>query len=107
MQAMGAPVLSHLDPDMMKALDEVRERLGRAFLAADGAFSLAVSGTGTSGMEAAVANVTRPGSSRARRRRWLLRRSPRADLRAVRRRGKFGCRSSGAAPAIRLMWNAR
>jgi alanine-glyoxylate transaminase / serine-glyoxylate transaminase / serine-pyruvate transaminase len=62
MQAIGSPVLSHLDPDMMTVLDEVRERLGRTFLARDGAFSLAVSGTGTSGMEAAVANVTRPGA---------------------------------------------
>jgi alanine-glyoxylate transaminase / serine-glyoxylate transaminase / serine-pyruvate transaminase len=62
MQAMGSPVLSHLDPDMMTVLDEVRERLGRTFLAGAGAFSLAMSGTGTSGMEAAVANVTRPGA---------------------------------------------
>ncbi len=62
MQAMGAPVLSHLDPEMMAILDEVRGRLARVFGAADGAFSFAVSGTGTSGMETAVANVTRPGS---------------------------------------------
>lgn len=62
MQAMGAPVLSHLDPAMMTVLDDVRRRLGWAFGAADGAFSFAVSGTGTSGIETAVANVTKPGS---------------------------------------------
>jgi alanine-glyoxylate transaminase/serine-glyoxylate transaminase/serine-pyruvate transaminase len=62
MRAMGAPVLSHLDPEMMAILDEVRARLGRVFKAADGAFSFAVSGTGTSGMETAVANLTRPGA---------------------------------------------
>jgi alanine-glyoxylate transaminase/serine-glyoxylate transaminase/serine-pyruvate transaminase len=62
MQAMGAPVLSHLDPEMMAILDEVRERLGRLFGADGRAFSFAVSGTGTSGMETAVANVTKPGS---------------------------------------------
>jgi alanine-glyoxylate transaminase/serine-glyoxylate transaminase/serine-pyruvate transaminase len=61
-RAMGAPVLSHLDPEMMAILDEVRARLGRVFKAADGAFSFAVSGTGTSGMETAVANLTRPGA---------------------------------------------
>jgi alanine-glyoxylate transaminase/serine-glyoxylate transaminase/serine-pyruvate transaminase len=62
MQAMASPVLSHLDPEMMRILDEVRERLARTFRAPEGAFSFAVSGTGSSGMEAAVANVTRDGS---------------------------------------------
>jgi alanine-glyoxylate transaminase/serine-glyoxylate transaminase/serine-pyruvate transaminase len=47
---------------MVNALDDVRRRLDGLFGAADGAFSFAVSGTGTSGLEAAVANVTRAGS---------------------------------------------
>jgi alanine-glyoxylate transaminase/serine-glyoxylate transaminase/serine-pyruvate transaminase len=62
MQAMGSPVLSHLDPAMMDILDDVRERLQIVFGAAEGAFSFAVAGTGTSGMEAAVANLAKPGS---------------------------------------------
>ena len=62
MRAMQAPVLSHLDPEMMAILDDIRARLGRVFQAGEGAFSFAVSGTGTSGMEAAVANLTRPGT---------------------------------------------
>jgi alanine-glyoxylate transaminase/serine-glyoxylate transaminase/serine-pyruvate transaminase len=62
MRAMSAPVLSHLDPELVRALDDVRARLGRVFGARDGAFSLAISGTGTAGMEAAVANVTKPGA---------------------------------------------
>jgi alanine-glyoxylate transaminase/serine-glyoxylate transaminase/serine-pyruvate transaminase len=62
MRAMGAPVLSHLDPEMMVILDDVRARLGRVFQASDGAFSFAVSGTGTSGMETAIAALTAPGS---------------------------------------------
>ena len=61
MQAMTSPVLSHLDPAMMALLDEVRSRLASAFGAGDGASSLAISGTGTAGMEAAVANLTKPG----------------------------------------------
>lgn len=62
MRAMAQPVLSHLDPAMMALLDELRQRLDSTFRASAGAFSFLVSGTGTSGMEAAVANVTKPGS---------------------------------------------
>ena len=62
MRAMAAPVLSHLDPGMMAILDEIRSRLAATFRAGDGAFSFAVSGTGTSGMEMAIATLTRPGT---------------------------------------------
>ena len=61
MRAMAQPVLSHLDPEMMRVLDDTRARLARIFDAADDGLSLAISGTGTAGMEAAVANVTTPG----------------------------------------------
>ena len=60
-RAMSAPSLSHLDPAMMSMLDAIRERLARVFRAGDGAFTFAVSGTGTSGMETAVAHLGRPG----------------------------------------------
>ena len=56
---LAGPVVSHLDPEMVTALDDVRRRLDDVFGAASGAFSFAVSGTGTSGLETAVANVTR------------------------------------------------
>jgi len=62
MRAMAAPTVSHLDPLMMRLLDDVRARLGRTFGAADGSFAFAVSGTGTSGMETAVANLVREGT---------------------------------------------
>src|SRR5215471_15196739 len=62
MRAMATPSLSHLDPAMMSMLDAIRERLGRIFRVGEGAFTFAVSGTGTSGMETAVVNLTRPGS---------------------------------------------
>jgi alanine-glyoxylate transaminase/serine-glyoxylate transaminase/serine-pyruvate transaminase len=62
MRAMSAPVLSHLDPEMVQILDDLRARLSRVFGAAEGAFSLAISGTGTAGMEAAVANAVTPGA---------------------------------------------
>jgi alanine-glyoxylate transaminase / serine-glyoxylate transaminase / serine-pyruvate transaminase len=61
-RAMNAPALSHLDPAMMSMLDAIRERLGRVFRTGEGAFTFAVSGTGTAGMETAVANLVRPGN---------------------------------------------
>ena len=60
--ALGAPARSHLDPDMMAILDNVRAQLARAFRAPAGALTFAVSGTGTSAMEAAIANMVAPGS---------------------------------------------
>jgi alanine-glyoxylate transaminase/serine-glyoxylate transaminase/serine-pyruvate transaminase len=62
MRALAQPVVSHLDPEMMAILDDIRRRLDWIFGAGAGALSLAISGTGTSGMEAAVANITRPGA---------------------------------------------
>ena len=62
MQALASPVISHLDPAMIALLDGVRERLALTFGAGEGSLNLAVSGTGTSGMEAAVANLTKPGA---------------------------------------------
>jgi alanine-glyoxylate transaminase/serine-glyoxylate transaminase/serine-pyruvate transaminase len=59
---MASPTLSHLDPVMIRLLDDVRERLARIFRAADGSFAFAVSGTGTSGMETAVANLVQVGT---------------------------------------------
>src|SRR5688500_4516419 len=62
MRAMAAPVLSHLDPDFVLLLDDVRARLARLFRAPDGSFTIATSGTGTSGMEAIVANLVGEGT---------------------------------------------
>jgi alanine-glyoxylate transaminase/serine-glyoxylate transaminase/serine-pyruvate transaminase len=62
MRAMASPTISHLDPLMLRLLDDVRERLGRVFRAGDGSFAFAVSGTGTSGMETAVANLVKEGT---------------------------------------------
>jgi alanine-glyoxylate transaminase/serine-glyoxylate transaminase/serine-pyruvate transaminase len=62
LRAMGAPVLSHLDPDLVPLLDDVRTRLGRVFQAPEETLTIAVSGTGTSGMETLVANLAREGT---------------------------------------------
>jgi len=62
MRAMSAPTVGHLDPLMVAMLDDVRAKLTRLFRAPEGSFAFAVSGTGTSGMETAVANTVRHGT---------------------------------------------
>ena len=57
--AMAQPVVGHLDPFFFQVADEVRGLMGYAFSTAN-PFNLAVSGTGSSGMEAAVANFAEP-----------------------------------------------
>jgi alanine-glyoxylate transaminase/serine-glyoxylate transaminase/serine-pyruvate transaminase len=61
-RALAAPMLSHLDPDFVQLMDEVRASLQRLYRADKDAFTLAISGTGTSGMEAAVANTVSDGT---------------------------------------------
>jgi alanine-glyoxylate transaminase/serine-glyoxylate transaminase/serine-pyruvate transaminase len=61
MRTMAAPVLSHLDPDLLAMMDELRGQLAAAFRAPAGSFCFAVSGTGTSAMETAVANLVGDG----------------------------------------------
>jgi alanine-glyoxylate transaminase / serine-glyoxylate transaminase / serine-pyruvate transaminase len=62
-QAMTAPLRSHLDPEFVLLLDDVRARLRDAFKAPDGHFTFALSGTGTTGMDAAAVNLMERGMS--------------------------------------------
>ncbi len=62
MRAMAIPTISHLDPAMVSLMDDMRSRLQRTFRASDGSFAFVVSGTGTAGMETAVANLVREGT---------------------------------------------
>ncbi|HLH15959.1 MAG TPA: alanine--glyoxylate aminotransferase family protein [Bryobacteraceae bacterium] len=59
-EAMAQPVVGHLDPFFFQVTEEVRNLLGYAYSTVN-RFNLAVSGTGSSGMEAAVANFAEPG----------------------------------------------
>lgn len=61
LEAMTAPQRSHLDPDMLALLDDIRRRLHALFNVSDEGIAFAVSGTGSSGLETAVANVVKPG----------------------------------------------
>ena len=62
MKALAQPMLSHLDPQFIEIMDDTRARLGRVFKAPEGSFAFGVSGTGTSAMETAVANLIAPGT---------------------------------------------
>ncbi len=61
MRALAAPMLSHLDPQFLEIMDDTRARLERVFQAPGGSFAFVSSGTGTSAMEIAVANMVEPG----------------------------------------------
>jgi alanine-glyoxylate transaminase/serine-glyoxylate transaminase/serine-pyruvate transaminase len=58
--ALAAPTLGHLDPEYLRIMDETRGLLQRVFATAN-QLTLAVSGTGSAGMEACVANLIEPG----------------------------------------------
>ncbi len=60
-EAMGQPIVGHLDPFFFEVVEDVRKLLAYAFSTAN-EFNIAISGTGTSGMETAVANFAEPGA---------------------------------------------
>ena len=61
-EAMRQPIVGHLDPYFFEVAEEVRQLLGYVFSTRN-EFNITVSGTGTSGMEAAVANFAEPGKT--------------------------------------------
>jgi alanine-glyoxylate transaminase/serine-glyoxylate transaminase/serine-pyruvate transaminase len=58
-QALTSPVIGYLDPDYLKILDQVGDKLRMVFQTQNRATN-AMPGTGTSGMEACVANLIEP-----------------------------------------------
>lgn len=60
MRALGAPVLGHLDPELLRLLDETRLLLRGVFRTSNPR-TLAVSGTGMAGMEAVLGSLLEPG----------------------------------------------
>jgi alanine-glyoxylate transaminase/serine-glyoxylate transaminase/serine-pyruvate transaminase len=57
---MAMPVVGHLDPYFLQVMDDVKELLRYAFQTKN-EFTIPVSGTGSSGMEAALSNFIEPG----------------------------------------------
>lgn len=62
MRALSAPILGHLDPELLAMMEEMRGQLARLFRAPEGSLTLAVSGTGSAGLETVVANLVQPGT---------------------------------------------
>jgi alanine-glyoxylate transaminase/serine-glyoxylate transaminase/serine-pyruvate transaminase len=60
-QALAKPIVGHLDPFFIQVMKDVQELLKSPFGTKD-ASTLVISGTGSAGMEAAVANFLEPGA---------------------------------------------
>ncbi len=62
LQAMSGPMIGYLDPDFMEIIDEVSELLRIVFRTED-ALTMALSGTGSAGMEAGINSLLEPGDT--------------------------------------------
>jgi alanine-glyoxylate transaminase/serine-glyoxylate transaminase/serine-pyruvate transaminase len=92
-EALSQPVVGHLDPFYFEVSDQVRALLGLVFSTRN-EFNMALSGTGSSGMEAAVANFVEPGSKFA-----LLTNGYFAD-----RIGEMACRNGATVSRLEKPW---
>ena len=62
LRAMSTPLLGHPDPKFLEIMNEVQGQL-RAVFRTQNPFTIAISGTGSAGMEAALGNVVEPGDT--------------------------------------------
>ena len=62
LRAMAAPLVGHLDPSFLILMDRTQSLLRQVFQTAN-LFTLAVPGTGSAGMEAALGNLIEPGDA--------------------------------------------
>ena len=62
--AMGQPIVGHLDPFFFQISEEIRALLAETF-GTKNSFTMAISGTGSAGMEACVSNFVEDGSKMA------------------------------------------
>lgn len=60
LRSMAAPLMGHLDPLFVRTMDEVQALLRYVF-ETNNRLTMPISGTGSAGMEAAVANLLEPG----------------------------------------------
>src|SRR5690625_1086125 len=60
LRAMSTPLLGHLDPDFLRIMNENME-LMRYVLRTESELTLAISGTGSAGMETCLVNLIEPG----------------------------------------------
>lgn len=62
LRAMSIPLIGHFDPEFLTIMDEIQQML-RSLFRTQNAFTIAISGTGSAGMEAALVNVIEPGDA--------------------------------------------
>lgn len=62
LQAMATPLVGHLDPVFLSLMNDVQTLLRQVF-ATENSFTIAISGTGSAGMEAAIVNLVEPGDA--------------------------------------------
>ncbi len=62
LQAMAKPTVGHLDPYYLRVMDQMQAML-RTVFCTQNPMTLAISGTGSAGQEAAVVNLVEPGDS--------------------------------------------
>jgi alanine-glyoxylate transaminase/serine-glyoxylate transaminase/serine-pyruvate transaminase len=60
-ESLSKPIVGHLDPYFIQVMADVQQLLKGAFGAKDGV-TLVISGTGSAGMEASIANFVEPGA---------------------------------------------
>ena len=60
LRAMSTPLIGHLDPMFLGIMNDIQTLLRRVF-ATSNPVTIAVSGTGSAGMEAAIVNIVEPG----------------------------------------------
>ena len=58
-EALSKPIVGHLDPYFIQVMGDVQQLVKMAYGTGDGA-TLVISGTGSAGMEAAIANFVEP-----------------------------------------------
>lgn len=62
LRALATPLVGHLDPAFLMVMNDIQALLRNVFRTTN-RFTIAVSGTGSAGMEAAVVNLVEPGDS--------------------------------------------
>src|SRR4029078_5985892 len=60
LEALGRPTIGHLDPVFLQLMDEIRSKLKEVFRT-NNEMTMAMSGTGSAGMETVFANLVEPG----------------------------------------------
>jgi alanine-glyoxylate transaminase/serine-glyoxylate transaminase/serine-pyruvate transaminase len=62
LQALSAPLLGHLDPAFLTVMNDIQTLLRHVFQTSN-RFTIAISGTGSAGMEASIVNLVEPGNA--------------------------------------------